>query len=100
MMMEVQGIENHIVKSRANSHNIDDDFEHPIDHAMPCTLESGEGCAMGYGVVRFGSLDEVIDGDDLGCLSEGKARGLRVLDGCSTYRASGARSSLNATAFQ
>ena len=61
------------VDSRADSRNIDDDFEHLIAHAMPCTLESGVGCAMGYGVLRFGSLDEVIDGDALGCFNKGKA---------------------------
>ena len=54
---------------------------------MSCTLDSGVGCGMGYGVVRFGSLDELIDGDDLRCLSEGKARGLGPLEGCSTHRA-------------
>ena len=45
------------------------------------------GSALRYGVVRFGSLDEVIDGDDLMCLSEDKARGLGPLEGYSTHPA-------------
>ena len=67
---------------------------------MYCTLESVMECAMGYGVLRFGSLNEVINDDDLGCLSEGKARRLGGFEGCSTHRVYEARSSLNAGARQ
>ena len=35
---------------------------------MSYTLESGVGCAMENGMLRFGSLDEVINDDDLECL--------------------------------
>ena len=69
------------------SRNIDDDFEHLVAHAMSCTLEGGAECTMGYGVLRFGSLNEVINNDDLGCLSEGKVRSLGGFEGYSTHRA-------------
>ena len=42
------------------------------------------GCAMGYGVQRFGSINEVIDEDGLECLNDGKARRLGDCEGCST----------------
>ena len=57
-----------VVEARANPHNIEDGFEH---HAMSCTLESGVGCAMGNGVPRFGSLDQVFDNDDLRSFDQG-----------------------------
>ena len=69
------------VEARANSNNIDDGFEHLVAHAISRTLESGAECTMGSGVLRFGSLDQVFDDDDLKkfmkgleCLDQGKAR--------------------------
>lgn len=49
---------------------------------MECTLKSDEVCAMEYEKISFGSLDEVINVDDLEsfgqymeCVYQGKARG-------------------------
>ena len=53
------------VEEITNSHDIEDDFEHLVGHAMSYTLENGVGCAMVNGMLRFGSLDEVISDDDL-----------------------------------
>ena len=63
------------------SRNIDDDFEHLVAHVMSCTLESDAEYTMGYG------MNEVINDDDLGCLSEGKVRSLGGFEGYSTHRA-------------
>ena len=43
-----------------------------VAHAMSCTIDSGVGCAVGYGSLCFGSLDEVIKVGDFVCLNEGK----------------------------
>ena len=59
------GLKGEIVEARANSYNIDDDFEHLVAHAMSCTLESGAECAMGSGVLRFDSLDQLFDDNEL-----------------------------------
>ena len=49
---------------------------------MSCTLESDVGCAMANEMLRFGSLDQVLDKDDLKrfeqsieCLDQGMSRG-------------------------
>ena len=49
---------------------------------MSCTLESGAECTIRYGVLRFGSLNQVINDDDLNrfvqgmeCLDPGMGRG-------------------------
>ena len=71
-----------------------------ITHALSCTLESEDVKDMSYGGLRFGSLDEVIKVDDLGCPNEGKARGLGGLEDCSSGRARRARLSQDETARQ
>ena len=38
------------------------------------TIENDDECAMEYGSICFGSLNEVINDDDLVCLGEGKAQ--------------------------
>ncbi|XP_057548207.1 uncharacterized protein LOC130826654 [Amaranthus tricolor] len=100
------GLEKEIVESRANSHNIDDDFEHLVAHAMSCTLESSVGCVMANEVLRFGSLDQVLHEDDLKRIDQGMSRGKYcsawqrhsrrpggTVEGCSTVLACVARSS-------
>ena len=76
------------VEGRANSYNIEDDFEHLVAHAMSCTLESG--VVLGNGVLRFESLHQVFNDDDfkrfeqgMECLDQGKARG----EGCTIKEA-------------
>ena len=64
-----------IVESRANSDNIDDDFEHLVAHAMSYTLESDAECAMWNEVLRFGFLDQVLNEDDLKGFDQGIIRG-------------------------
>ena len=43
--------------------------------------------AKKYGSLCFGSINEVIDDDDLGCLNEGKARRMGGFEFCSSGRA-------------
>ena len=62
------------VESRAKSHNIDDDFEHLVAHAMSCTLESGVECATENRMLRFGSLDQVLNDDDVMRFMEGMVK--------------------------
>ena len=40
--------------------------------SVACTLENDVGCAMGHEELRFGLLHEVIKGEDLECLGQGK----------------------------
>lgn len=61
----------HPIKASVDSHNIEDDFDHLVAHVMSCTLESGVGCAMGNRMLRFRSLDEVINVDDLEFFDKG-----------------------------
>ena len=76
------GCRSKFVRARANSHNNGGDFDHLVAYSMACTLESVKVCVMEYGTISFGSLDEVIDVDDLEsigqgmkCLDQGKDRG-------------------------
>ena len=100
------GLKGEIVESRANSHNIDDEFEHLVAHAMSCTLESCVESVMGNEVLRFGSLDQVFNENDLKRIDQGKCRGKDcsawqqhsrrpggTVEGCSTDRACAGRSS-------
>ena len=67
------GIPKEIVESRANSHEVSDGFDHLIMHALSCTLESEDESAMGCGHICFGSLDQVMNDDELVCLKEAKS---------------------------
>ena len=58
-------LENETVESRPNSHEVGDGFHHLVAHALSCTLESEDMSIMGYGGLRFVSLDEVIKVEDL-----------------------------------
>lgn len=49
-----------------------DEFDHIIAHTMSCTLEKEDVSAMAYEELRFGSLHEVIKGDVLEYLGQGK----------------------------
>ena len=55
-------------------------FDHLIIHALSCTLESENESVMGYGHICFGSLDQVINDNELVSLNEGKARNLGALE--------------------
>ena len=48
-----------------NSHDIEDDFRHLVVYVLSCILDSDMKCAMGNGMLTFGSLNEVITIDDL-----------------------------------
>jgi hypothetical protein len=39
---------------------------------MSCTFESGAECATGYGVLLFGSLNQVLNDDELGMMKPGR----------------------------
>ena len=60
------------VEASANSPSVGDDFGHLIAYSMACTSENDVGCAMGHEELRFGLLHEVIKGEDLECLGQGK----------------------------
>ena len=87
------GLEGEIVESSANSHEVSDEFDHLIMHALSCTLESEDESFMGYGHICFGSLDQVMNDDELVCFNDGKARSLGIFEGCSTNRAKRNKSS-------
>ena len=88
------------VESSSNSHDLGDGFDLLVVHALSCTIEDDVVCAKEYGSICFGSLDEVIKVDDLGCLNEAKTRKSKAQTNCSTSQASGARSSRSTAAFQ
>lgn len=52
--------------------SVGDNFDHLIAYSIACTLENDVGCAMGHEEFKFGSLHEVIKGDVLDCLGQGK----------------------------
>ena len=41
---------------------------------MSCTFENGVGCVMGNEILRFGSLDQVLNDDDLKRFDQGMSR--------------------------
>ena len=75
------------VESRPNSHDFGDRFDLLIAHALSCTLESEDVRDMSYEGLRFGSPDEVIKMDGLGCLNEAKTRRSWRFEGSSSGRA-------------
>ena len=58
-------------------------FDHLVAYSLACTFENEVVSAKKYGSLCFGSLNEVINDDDLICLDEGKNQVMR----CSTRRA-------------
>ena len=48
-----------------------DEFDHLIGHVLACTLESEDVSDMGNERISFGSLDEVINDDDLESFGQG-----------------------------
>ena len=80
------GLEGEIVESRANSHEVSDGFDHLTMHALSCTLESEDESVMGYGHICFGSLDQVMNDDELMCrFKEAKTRRMNGFEGCTTH---------------
>ena len=61
-----------IVGVSVNFHGVGGDFAHLIAYYITCILESDDVCALGYGRIKFGSLDEIIIRDHLGCFVEDK----------------------------
>lgn len=55
---------------------------------------------MSYGVLKFGTLDEVRIGDDLGRVDDEKTTSFEAREACSDSRPSGARSSHVTVAYQ
>ena len=58
------------VGASSRSPCVGDDFDHLTVHSVACTLKE-DGCAMGYGSLRFGSLHEVIKIVHEGCFVQG-----------------------------
>ena len=46
------------VESRTNSHEFGDAFDHLVVHVLFCTFERKDVSVMGYGGLKFGSLDK------------------------------------------
>lgn len=53
--------------------------EYLVAYSLACTFENDNVCAKGFGSICFGSLNEVIDEDDLECLNEGKTEDQEVM---------------------
>ena len=53
-------------------------------HALSCTLESEDGSFMRYGHICFGSLDQVMNDDELVCFNDGKAQSLGSFKGSTS----------------
>ena len=83
-----------LAESRLNSHEVGDGFDHLIMYALFCTLESEDESVMGNESICFGSLNEVMDEDDLVCLNVEKTRRSEAQTDRSTGRAYVAQSSL------
>ena len=60
------------VEARANFHDLGDNFNHLVAHALSCTNENDDVCAKKYGSICFEPLSEVMKNDDLEWLDEGK----------------------------
>ena len=70
--------------SSSKSHLNGGEFNHLVAYYLACTFENEVMNAKKYGCICFGSLNEVIDEDDLECLNEGKARRLGGFEDHST----------------
>ena len=66
------GLEGEIVEARSNSHVIGDSFDHLVSHALSCTFKNNGVCSKEHESICFGSLNEVINDNDLVCLNDGK----------------------------
>ena len=62
---------NVIVESRAHSHDIGDSFDHLVAHSLSCTIKNDGVYEKEYESIYFGSLNEVINDDDLECFDKG-----------------------------
>ena len=62
------------IVSSSKSHLDGGEFDHLVAYSLACTFENDSVCAKGYGSIWFGSLNEVMDEDELECLNEGKTR--------------------------
>ena len=60
------------VESCSKSHFGGGEFDHLVAYSLACTFESEVVSARKYDGICFGSLNEVINDDDLICLDEGK----------------------------
>ena len=65
------GLEGEIVKLRVNSYEIGNAFDHLVAHAQSCTIEDDGVCEKDYRSICFGSLNKVINDDDLECFDKG-----------------------------
>ena len=68
-------LEGEIVEPSSKSHFDGGEFDHLVAYSLACTIESDVVSARKYESISFGSINEVIDGDDLGWLDEAKSRG-------------------------
>ena len=88
------------VESSSKSDLDGGEFDHLITYSLACTFESEIVSARKYESICFGSINEVIDEDDLECLNVEKTRRMGGIEEGSTSRARMARSSLNAAGRQ
>ena len=84
------GLEGEIVESSSKSHLDGGEFDHLVAYSLACTFENKVVSARKYGSLCFGSLNKVINDDDLICLDKGKIQGMK----CLTSRARWNQSSL------
>ena len=62
------------VESSSKSHLDGSQFDHHVAYSLACTFENEVVSAKKYRSLCFRSINEVIDGDDLGRLNEAKTR--------------------------
>ena len=86
-------LEGEIVVSSSKSHLDGGEFDHLVAYSLSYTFENEVMSAKKYESIYFGSLNEMINEDDLECLNERKARRLEGFEDHSTSRARVAPSS-------
>ena len=86
-----------IVESSTKSHLDRGEIDHLVAYSLACTFESKVVSARKYEGICFGSINEVIDGDNLECLNDEEERRLEGLEDGLTDRERMDRSSHHAT---
>ena len=81
------GLEGEIVVSSSKSHHDGGKFDHLIAYSLACTFENEVVSARKYESICFGSINKLIDEDELECFNEGKARRSGGFEDRSTSRA-------------
>ena len=78
----------YLVESSLKSQHDGGEFDHLVAYSLACTFENKIVSARKYDGICFGSLDQVMNDDELMCcLKDAKTRRMEGFEGCSTHRA-------------